>query len=923
MAFPNTIVSINSDQTVITAGTDTLFYSRWVRGVVDPRVNGMMHIVYELLGQHAQDDIGFSYILWDMVNQEVVRRVDVEPTSSTGTVDFGHPDIAVNPVDGRIWIAYVERGNEENANQNPGGVALYAISSQDMGASWTTRQTVAPGAATVSGHRYLYPRVAFGLDGSGYMSAYRYVGTPADSRHQIFRHDNGNWVLDYSFAHSTTGTFANPAAIVVNPDGEALCIAPFQYSASGTRVEKLVRTGGTWVDQGQIAQWSAGVAPIAPWSELMYDMRNDVYQFLSYPYASGSSTPVQHIEFSRDFQVNFNQGIGWNPYATINGVWIAPVVTTLGNIYLFASTSNQYKPTYRYWDRTTNTWDATDTDLGYETQVADHGAAVEPDGFSAGFAGEYLGRVQLFTSGDEAPTAGAQEYIWQAQDPEAEDVDIADLFLRAGNITALANYEAFSDDLQSTKRRVIAWIGGNCYHDGDEQEFAGNAIEDGKFEAAADFSVFLNDLYIADGKNTLSSWNVEDAQATTVVNTWTPVDGGSPGPVPKMLALEVARDRLWGITTSGLVVGSGLLSGTEWNLASPTLVDVDPVFFNMNDLPDGELPTCIKEFYGSRYIFSENGIVRIRGDRPGILMSDIGSVESALSQTQGQPFVVEKISDTIGCASNRSIVTIGSDTLFLSRKGVHSLALTEKAGDVEQAYVSAPIQTLFRSLNKVSFARATGVNYKKKNWYVINVARDIDNGLTKTLLVFDYVQKAWFVWTFDFEITCLGTRINALSNEEELLAGTSLGYVIVLDTDSQLNELGAAHTATLQSTWIHNGDASTYDKFTRLIFHHRRPSTAQVSGRYWVDDEPPVSFTLGQNPFNQAVIGNFTIGDGGGSPIQGDTIGRGGTSVPVKSSVIVNKRGRTLKVELSSAVGNMSISGLQVEIVPGKFRDII
>jgi hypothetical protein len=928
MAFPDIIETINSDQTIVTAGDPTRFYSRWVRGVVDPRLNGYMHVVYELIGQSASDDMGFSYILWDMVTQTVVRRVDVEPPRVTGTVDFRYPDIAVNPVDGRIWIVYVEGGNEANPFTNIIGQSLYATYSQDMGATWLhRRQIVEVGNSASGAPQHVLPRVAFGLDGTGYLSAYRSrTAAPDESEHRIYRHDNGSWILDHTQSHTTTVKYPAPAPLAVNASGHALCLVPDRINTTQVRMQKLVNTGSGWTAQGSVSTYTGSAAvPEVYWGELKYDLRNDVFQFLTYPVEASAGNEVQHIEFNKNFQVNYVQTTGWSPFAApVSGKWMSVAVTTLGNIYVFASVSTSSIAQYRRWDRATNTWDSTSTNPAWEDQIGDHGAAVEPGGTGGGCVGEYLGRLQVFVTGDEVPTAGTQEYLWAAQDSTVEDVDRDDLFLRAGNITAIGNYEAYDDDLTTTLRRVIVWAGGNCYHDGGVEEFVGNAIEDGAFEAPADFAVFENYLYIADGENTLSRWHVDDEQASTVVNTWDGNDLVPPGPVPVPIALEVGRNRLWAVTRAGQVVFSGLRVATEWNLEGPTLDDADPGFFYINDFPDGELPIAIKEFYGSRYVFSQNGCVRIKGDRPGILMADVADVESMLAQTQGIPYTVEQISNTIGCVSNRTVVDIGSDLLFLSRKGVHSLMRTEKHGDVEQSYVSAPIQTLFRSLNKGALARASATNYKRKNWYVINVSRDVDSGALKTLLIFDYAQNKWFTWSFDFEITCLGTRINAESNEEELLAGTSQGHVIVLDQDSRLNAMGALNTtATLQSQWLHDGEAGTYDKFTRLIVHHGRPSAGLLTGRMWVDGSLATTFTLDQNPFGVAMIGNFLIGDGGGSPILGDAIGIGGSFVPVKSSAIINKRGRALKVELESTEGNMSVSGLQVQIVPGKFRDTI
>jgi hypothetical protein len=184
----------------------------------------------------------------------------------------------------------------------------------------------------------------------------------------------------------------------------------------------------------------------------------------------------------------------------------------------------------------------------------------------------------------------------------------------------------------------------------------------------------------------------------------------------------------------------------------------------------------------------------------------------------------------------------------------------------------------------------------------------------KTLLVFDYMLQAWTMWTYDFGIYSLLVRVHPVTGQEQLMAGTDLGHVVLLDQDSQANALtGNEHSATMRTMWLSGGDPTTYKKFVRLIVHHRQPSGTDITGRFWVDDGDAVEFTATQVAADDnAVIGSAEIGEA--------IIGGDETVRPTTSVVWLNRRGRVIQIEFDIDSGYIAIAGITIEVVPGKFR---
>ena len=95
----------------------------------------------------------------------------------------------------------------------------------------------------------------------------------------------------------------------------------------------------------------------------------------------------------------------------------------------------------------------------------------------------------------------------------------------------------------------------------------------------------------------------------------------------------------------------------------------------------------LKRFRDALYIFGKTNIRKLTGD----------SINS---------FVIEEVSNSVGCIASDSIVEIGGDVLFLAPDGIRTIQATERIGDIELATISKNIQ---QTLNLID----TDFNYNQ------------------------------------------------------------------------------------------------------------------------------------------------------------------------------------------------------------------
>lgn len=330
--------------------------------------------------------------------------------------------------------------------------------------------------------------------------------------------------------------------------------------------------------------------------------------------------------------------------------------------------------------------------------------------------------------------------------------------------------------------------------------------------------------------------------------------------IPSALCASTHGDRLW----------IGGLDGREDAVAFSAVGAAGDFAYERGDAGilsisrrGGDVVTALSPtFYGDIYAFTADSISRI----------------SAPSVSQLQR---ESVSDSLGCASHAGVVQVGNDLFFPSARGVHSLLTTQKFGDVETEFLSAPIQRLWNRIDPADLERSSACYDPQRGLYLLAVPdRHMAFGGTHTtkVLVLHVQTRRWSVWDVAAECVAL-SGLQGWARMPIAASGTKLYWLNCpdrFDTDALMrgadwSPLAAArktYTPKVVTHWIDCGSPDSNKNFRRLDLHFR--SGASYIGRvHWlIDDQYSLPLDIGSTrqrfsaDFNLNPRGDNVMGEG-------------------------------------------------------------
>lgn len=228
---------------------------------------------------------------------------------------------------------------------------------------------------------------------------------------------------------------------------------------------------------------------------------------------------------------------------------------------------------------------------------------------------------------------------------------------------------------------------------------------------------------------------------------------------------------------------------------------VDTGSFTVNSGDGDQVLGLSQPFFASLYIF--------KGPQFGSVYQLSGSTPST--------FAIAEVATGSPVLNNNAIVTTPTDVYWLSQYGVHSLQTTVKFGNVEEAFLSLPIQRLWRDriIDRSKLPTAWGFWHPQRNivgWCVFPNA----DASQRWILTYNYAlsdpkpggKKFWSIWKLS-GVSCpsggillVGPADVAHQSDPNLWLGTTQGVLLNGDQDASdtgLNDLGSAYTATIRT----------------------------------------------------------------------------------------------------------------------------
>lgn len=278
---------------------------------------------------------------------------------------------------------------------------------------------------------------------------------------------------------------------------------------------------------------------------------------------------------------------------------------------------------------------------------------------------------------------------------------------------------------------------------------------------------------------------------------------------------------------------------------------------------------AIKSFRDILYIFGTNNIRKLVGNN----VSD---------------FVLQEVTDDLGCMASDSVIEIGGDLLFLSQDGLRPISGTDKIGDVNLETVSKDIQSIFtdivfdidlEGINAVVIRQKTQFRYffaAADSQGIIGGFRQTPNGLQ-----FEYSQM--------LGISATASDSGYIGQYEFVIHGDSDGKV---HRQEQGNDFDGENIFSVyQSPFLHMQDPEQRKIFYTIATYLRSEGDNEIIMSVVYDYEDPDSlnptnFTLSTEGaaayYNEALYNSTAIFDGNPSPVQRTNISGSGKSVSLK-----------------------------------------
>ena len=278
---------------------------------------------------------------------------------------------------------------------------------------------------------------------------------------------------------------------------------------------------------------------------------------------------------------------------------------------------------------------------------------------------------------------------------------------------------------------------------------------------------------------------------------------------------------------------------------------------------------AIKSFRDVLYIFGSNNIRKLAGDN--------------ISN-----FVLQEVTDDLGCMASDSVIEIGGDLLFLSQDGLRPISGTDKIGDVNLETVSKDIQSIFtdivfdidlEGLNAVVIRQKTQFRYffaAADSQGIIGGFRQTPNGLQ-----FEYSQM--------LGITATASDSGYIGQYEFVIHGDDNGKVHRQEQGNDFD--GDPIISVYQTPFLHMEDPEQRKIFYTVATYLRSEGDNEIILSVIYDYEDfdslsPTNFTMKTENvaayYNEALYNSTAVFDGNPAPVKRTNISGSGKSVAFK-----------------------------------------
>ena len=276
-----------------------------------------------------------------------------------------------------------------------------------------------------------------------------------------------------------------------------------------------------------------------------------------------------------------------------------------------------------------------------------------------------------------------------------------------------------------------------------------------------------------------------------------------------------------------------------------------------------------KAFRDSLYIFGLNNIKKLTGNNLA-------------------NFVLENVTDDLGCLSTDSIIEIGGDVFFLSQDGYRPISGTNKIGDVNLESISRNVQSIFTEVVlKEDLDLLSAVVVREKSQFRILSPVGDFTGLLAGIRSTPEGNMFEFGQIVGIEATCSDSGY--IGQFEYVIHGDTNGKVHRQESGNSFN--GLSIFSIYQTPFIHMQDPEQRKVIQSISTYLRSEGDNELAMSVLFDYEDfdtlsPANFTLGTSGaaayYSEAVYNSTAIYSGNPAPVVRTNVSGSGRSVSLK-----------------------------------------
>jgi hypothetical protein len=278
---------------------------------------------------------------------------------------------------------------------------------------------------------------------------------------------------------------------------------------------------------------------------------------------------------------------------------------------------------------------------------------------------------------------------------------------------------------------------------------------------------------------------------------------------------------------------------------------------------------AIKAFRDSLFVFGVNNIRKISGN-------NIAN------------FVVEEVTDDLGCLATDSVVEIGGDVFFLSQDGYRPVSGTNKIGDVNLESISRNIQSIFTEVVlQEDLDGLSAVLVREKSQFRVFFAAADTTGLIGGIRQTQQGSLFEFGQIIGIEVSCADSGY--IGQFEYVIHGDSEGKVHRQEKGTSFN--GDPIFSLYQTPFIYMQDPEQRKIIYNVATYLRSEGDNSIAMSVLYDYEDfntlsPTNYNLttegAASYYNEALYDSTAIFDGNPAPVVRTNISGSGKSVSFK-----------------------------------------